>query len=80
MLRCGGRLALVNLTEGEGDDTQFVSDWIERFSAGPIQVGGRRPVVVGPSLEERGFVGVRREYCGHGESWPSAIVTARKPG
>ena len=46
MLRCGGRLALVNLTEGEGDDTQFVSDWIERFSAGPIQVGGRRPLVV----------------------------------
>jgi hypothetical protein len=70
---------LVNLTEGEGDDTQFMSDWIERFSAEPIQVGGCRPVVVGPSLEEGGFVGVTREYCGHGESWPSEIVTAPKP-
>ena len=45
MRRGGGRLALVNLTEGEGDGTQFVSDWIERFSSGPIQVGGRRPLV-----------------------------------
>ena len=79
VLRPGGRLVLVNLTEGEGDDTQFMCDWIERFSAEPIQLGGCQPVVVGPSLEKRGFVCVTREYCGHGESWLSEIVTARKP-
>ena len=79
VLRPGGRLVLVNLTEGEGDDVAFSTGWKENFLKDPVSLGACRPVVVGPLMAASGFTNAERSYSGHGESWPSEIVVARRP-
>ncbi len=75
----GGRLVLVNLTEGEGDDVKFSTRWKENFLKDPVSLGACRPVVVGPLMASSGFTDAERTYTGHGESWPSEIIVARRP-
>ena len=79
VLRPGGRLVLVNLTEGEGDDIAFSTGWKENFVKDPVSLGACRPVVVGPLMASSGFTDAERTYTGHGESWPSEIIVARRP-
>ncbi len=79
VLRPGGRLILVNLTEGEGDDTEFSAGWKQAYERDPESLGACRPVVVEPMARELGFEGLQREYFGHGQSWPSEILTGRAP-
>ena len=74
VLRPSGRLVLLNLTEGEGEDAAFTDDWKRRFAVDAEGFGGARPVRLAPLLEELGFRDVRRRYVG-GE-WPSELLLA----
>ena len=65
--------------EGEGDDVAFSTGWKENFLKDPVSLGACRPVVVGPLIAASGFTNAERTYSGHGESWPSEIVVARRP-
>jgi hypothetical protein len=79
VLRPGGRQIMVNLTEGEGDDVEFSAGWKQAYEKNPESLGACRPVVVEPAAREVGFVDLNREYFGHGESWPSEVLTGRVP-
>ena len=74
VLRPGGRLVVVNLTEGEGDDAEMIEDWKRRFSADPEFFGGARPLQLQPMLEAHGFERVTRRYVG--PEWPSEVLLA----
>jgi len=74
VLRPSGRVVLLNLTEGEGEDAAFTDDCKRRFAADAEAFGGARPVRLAPLLEELGFRDVRRRYVG-GE-WPSELLLA----
>jgi ubiquinone/menaquinone biosynthesis C-methylase UbiE len=76
VLRPGGRLVLVNLTEGEGDDEAFSADWKRRYREDPVQLGACRPVVVTPLLPQLGFDVQRRDYVGGEGRWPAEVVLA----
>jgi ubiquinone/menaquinone biosynthesis C-methylase UbiE len=79
VLRADGRLILVNLTEGEGSDTEFSAGWKQAYERDPEALGACRPVVVEPMARELGFEGLEREYFGHGASWPTEILTGCSP-
>lgn len=74
VLRPGGRLVLVNLTEGEGADAEFSADWKRRYQDDPMPLGACRPVVVAPSLPSLGFGELHREYVGGEGRWPAELV------
>lgn len=76
VLRPGGRLVAVNLTDGEGADAAFTDDWKHRFAEDPEYFGGARPLHLAPRLEATGFVDVTRQYCG--PDWPSEVLCARR--
>jgi ubiquinone/menaquinone biosynthesis C-methylase UbiE len=76
VLRPGGRLVLVNLTEGEGADEAFSVDWKRRYEEDPVQLGACRPVVVTPLLPQVGFDVRHREYVGGEGRWPAEVVLA----
>ena len=78
LLRPGGRLVLVNLTEGEGDDVATIEDWKARFQRDPEYFGGARPLVLAPLLSSLAFEDVSRVYVGR--EWPSEVLLARAPG
>ena len=50
VLRPGGRIVLVNLTEGEGADRAISDDWWRRYERDPAAFGGARPVTLAPAL------------------------------
>jgi ubiquinone/menaquinone biosynthesis C-methylase UbiE len=76
VLRPGGRLVLVNLTEGEGADEAFSADWKRRYQENPVQLGACRPVVVTPLLPQVGFDAQQREYVGGEGRWPAEVLLA----
>lgn len=77
VLRPGGRLVAVNLTEGEGEDAAFTADWKRRFVADPEYFGGARPLLLAPALADAGFVTISRRYVGR--DWPSEVLLAYRP-
>jgi len=78
VLRPGGRIAVVNLTDGEGEDAVMTEDWKRRYVDDPEFFGGARPLHLQAMLEARGFVGVRRTYVG--PAWPSEVLIGHRPG
>lgn len=79
VLRPGGRIVLVNLTDGEGADASFSENWKQNYLVDPIRLGACRPVQAGRFMEPAGFTDIQRTYCGEGQSWPTEVVTARVP-
>jgi ubiquinone/menaquinone biosynthesis C-methylase UbiE len=77
VLRPGGRIVVVNLTEGQDADAAFTADWKRRFAADPEYFGGARPLRLAPLLERQGFIDVSRRYCG--PDWPSEVLLAHRP-
>lgn len=78
VLHPGGRLALVNLTEGEGEDAAFIADWKRRFEADPESMSATRPLQAASLVLGAGFEAVHREYVGGPDSWPAEVLIARR--
>lgn len=75
VLRSGGRLVLVNMTEGERFGSRLY-DWV--YSVSPRTMGGCRGVNLASRLEEQGFRVVTREY--HQQMlFPSEVILSQKP-
>jgi ubiquinone/menaquinone biosynthesis C-methylase UbiE len=75
VLRPGGRLALVNMTAGE-HRYNGIWEWI--YCKSPALLGGCRGVQLLPSLEECGFVNIRREYITQ-MTFPSEVISCVSP-
>jgi ubiquinone/menaquinone biosynthesis C-methylase UbiE len=78
VLRPGGRLVAVNLTEGTAADAAITDDWKDRFESDPEFFGGARPLQLAPAFECSGWLQVTRSYIGG--SWPSEVIRALRPG
>ncbi len=74
VLRPGGRIVVLNLTEGESDDAAFTDDWKRRFRADPERFGGARPLCAASFLGSAGFRNLTRSYVGG--DWPSEVIRA----
>jgi len=74
VLKPGGRIAVVNLTDGEGVDAAMTEDWKRRYIEDPEFFGGARPLHLQRMLEARGFIKVSRTYVG--PHWPSEVLLA----
>lgn len=70
VLRPGGRLAMVNMTEGE---RWYNTIWQGLYRINPALVGGCRSVSLLPQLESCGFIDTKREYVSQ-FSFPSEVV------
>jgi ubiquinone/menaquinone biosynthesis C-methylase UbiE len=77
VLRPGGRLVAVNLTEGEGADAAMIEDWKRRYANDPEFFGGARPLLLQDMLVAHGFKRVSRRYVG--PDWPSEVLLAHRP-
>lgn len=77
VLRPGGRLVAVNLTEGEGPDAAIIDDWKRRYANDPEFFGGARPLLLARMLAANGLALVARRYVG--PDWPSEVLLARRP-
>jgi len=75
VLRPGGRLALVNMTGGE---RRYNGIWEWIYRKNPALLGGCRGVQLLPSLEECGFVNIRREYVTQ-MTFPSEVISCVSP-
>jgi ubiquinone/menaquinone biosynthesis C-methylase UbiE len=78
VLRPGGRIVMVNLTEGEGADAAISDEWKLGYAADPEYYSGSRPLLLAPLLTRLGFKDVTRRYSGHGDGWPSEVLLARR--
>lgn len=78
VLKPGGRIVVVNLTDGEGPDAAMTEDWKRRYMNDPEFFGGARPLHLQPMLEARGFGNVTRTYVG--PEWPSEVLIGYRPG
>jgi ubiquinone/menaquinone biosynthesis C-methylase UbiE len=77
VLKPGGRIAVVNLTDGEGPDAAMTEDWKRRYQIDPEYFGGARPLHLQSMLQAHGFTNVTRTYVG--PDWPSEVLLARRP-
>jgi ubiquinone/menaquinone biosynthesis C-methylase UbiE len=78
VLKPQGRLSLVNLSKGESWCTNMgLYEWVYKLC--PSCLGGCRPVLTKPFLEELGFQNVKRELMLAGHLMPSEIVYGKKP-
>jgi ubiquinone/menaquinone biosynthesis C-methylase UbiE len=77
VLKPGGRIAVVNLTDGEGPDAAMTEDWKRRYADDPEYFGGARPLHLQRMLEAHGFTRVTRTYVG--PHWPSEVLLAHRP-
>lgn len=75
VLRAGGRLAMVNMTEGE---RWYNNLWERIYRINPAWLGGCRGVLLVPHLESCGFVQTKREYVSQ-LTFPSEVVCAVAP-
>jgi len=73
VLRPGGRLAMVNMTNGE---RWYNGIWERIYRVNPALLGGCRGVLLSPHLEACGFEQVRREYLSQ-LTFPSEIICAK---
>jgi ubiquinone/menaquinone biosynthesis C-methylase UbiE len=78
VLKPGGRIAVVNLTDGEGADAAMTEDWKRRYVEDPEFFGGARPLHLQAMLEARGFINATRTYVG--PEWPSEVLIAYRAG
>jgi len=77
LLKPTGWLVLVGLSKGsKWHDNMKLYEWVYRRS--PSLLGGCRPVLLGPHLQELGFKNVNREYIRAGHLMPTEIVWAYK--
>jgi ubiquinone/menaquinone biosynthesis C-methylase UbiE len=75
VLRKGGKLILINMTEGETLPSKLY-DFIYRLS--PKSMGGCRGVMLSDDLKQHGFIVETREY--HQQMlFPSEVIAAHKP-
>jgi len=70
VLRPGGRLAMVNMTEGR---RWYHRAWEHLYHVNPALLGGCRPVTVLRSLERCGFRDIKTEYVSQC-TFPSEVV------
>jgi ubiquinone/menaquinone biosynthesis C-methylase UbiE len=77
VLKPGGRIAVVNLTDGEGADAAMTEDWKRRYVEDPEFFGGARPLHLQAMVEARGFINATRTYVG--PEWPSEVLVAYRP-
>ncbi len=75
VLRPGGRVVLVNMTQSP---SWLSRAWEWLYKRTPSLLAGCRAVLAAPFLEELGFEGVRREVVSQ-LSFPSEILEATKP-
>ena len=79
VLRPGGRVVVVSLTEGVDLPSRlFVAAWKLRFRLAPRSLGGCRPLRLRALVERAGFVVERREVITQ-RGFPSEIVAATLP-
>ena len=77
VLKPRGRLVLVNMSKGTRRYTNMKPyEWF--YSKYPFLLGGCRPVLTKPFLEELGFRNVQREFVLAGQFVPSEIVWGEK--
>ena len=75
VLRAGGRIVLVNMTQGS-NWFNALWEWLYRYR--PSLLGGCRGVEIKPYLEKAGFEKVEREYVSQ-LFFPSEVVYGVKP-
>lgn len=75
VLRPGGRLATVYMTNGERSYNR-IWEWIARQN--PTWFGGCRPIRLAPSLEECGFVNIKRQFVSQ-MTFPSEVICCANP-
>ncbi len=75
ILQPGGRLALVNMTDGE---RWYNGIWERIYRMNPAWLGGCRAVRLSPALEDSGFVDIRRQYVSQ-MTFPSEVIRATAP-
>jgi len=77
VLKSGGRIVLVSLSKGEKwYDNMRLYEWI--YSHSPSLLGGCRPVLLKPCLQQLGFKNTAREFIYAGHLMPSEIVWAER--
>ena len=80
VLRPGGRVVLVGLTEGVTLASRaLMAGWKAFYRLSPASLGGCRPLRLTYSLLKAGFINVRRDVVIQG-GMPSEILVSMRPG
>ncbi len=75
VMRPGGQLAMVNMTEGE---RWYNEVWAWIYRQNPAWIGGCRGVFLLPYLQASGFTQIKREYVSQ-LTFPSEVICAVAP-